>query len=82
MTEEQRLMRRAEHEWSCEGRVEQCARIVALEELALDMLGWVQSETCSTCFAWEKCAADESGKCIFWDEIEARMRALGMEVPR
>lgn len=82
MTEEQRLTRRAEHEWSCEGRVEQCERIVALEELALDMWNWVQHETCSTCFAREKCAVVEGGKCIFWDEIGARMSALGMEVSR
>ena len=77
MTDEQRAERLYHHEYSTEGRVEQCERIVALEDLCLCMWGWVNFETCERCPVHDKCDSD-AGECAFWDWAGERMRELGL----
>lgn len=86
MTPEQRAARLHHHMYeTCEGIREQSERIVTLEELVLDMWGFIENADClnDNAGCTDYCEHDttddgccKTGKCWY----EQRLRELGVEV--
>lgn len=76
MTDEQRAERIHHHQYSGEGIVEHCERIVALEELVADILPFVEF-SCGECCRWYgKC---DIATCHAYEYARERAGELGIE---